>query len=207
MSDSEDNERVNEISRALQSMLSEPVKAPAKRASARGRKAAPKATSPTKAPTSKAKTKPKGNKLPSKTGVKSKTAKPAIKKPQPAQNSKTTSIEQSNTDKAVADGLRVIQNTDFALLAQRLRRALDDVKTGRVPTAFPPLQSLDAHAGENHQLISDIKSRLNILSDEIDIARADVAQKLLALDNLQRRLTLEVDDLLNQLGRRLDKNS
>ncbi len=107
----------------------------------------------------------------------------------------------------MADGLRVIQNTDFALLAQRLRRALDDVKTGRVPTAFPPLQTLDAHAGENHQLISDIKSRLNILSDEIDIARADVAQKLLALDNLQRRLTLEVDDLLNQLGRRLDKNS
>ncbi len=204
MSDSKDNERVNEISRALQSLLSEPTKAPSKTTTPRNRKAAAKRVQPEKPRATKAKAKPKPQ---SKAVTKPKASQPAAKKSEPAKDKSTATSKQTSTVKAAAaDSVRVLQSTDFALLAQRLRRALDDVKTGRVPTAVTPLRALEPQSGENHQLITDIKARLTTLSDEIDIARAAVAQKLLALDNLQRRLAFEVDDLLDQLAQRLDKN-
>jgi hypothetical protein len=203
MSDSEDNERVNEISRALQSMLSEPAKTTTKTAAPRAREIKPKRTAAEKPPTAKVKAKPKA---PSKAAAKPKTAQPVTKSAAATKAKKPVASDQPSAVKAATpDGVRVLQNTDFTLLAQRLRRALDDVKTGRVPTAIAPVRAVETLTGENHQLIADIKARLTILSDEIDMARADVAQKLLALDNLQRRVSFELDDLLDQLARRLDK--
>ena len=210
MSDSEDNERVNEISRALQSMLDTPLDKPKKTVAKRARKSPTTKRPMAKKPTARkvdAKVKPTSTR---KKTVKPQTAAAAEKTsntPKSRKAKSTSKPDQIEQPAAKREGQRLTQSTDFALLAQRLRQALDDVKTGRVPTANPTMRSFDVRDEANHQLITSIRTRMDLLSDEIDNARAQVAQKLLALDNMQRRMAFEIDDLLDQLSQRLDKDS
>lgn len=204
MIDMDDNDRVNEISRALQSMLTPANNGRSKATQKTKTKVGPRKSTTKRSPspktgTSKARAKKNDPKpIPAKQSAPAKTSRksPALKQP-------TKTSKQADVKTTPPPPSQVISQPDFSQLAKKLRLALDDVRMRQVISRGASSVADEDFSHDSDEIIAHLRDRLEAMSDEIDASRARVAEELLQLDTTHRRITEEIHGLLRTLSDRL----